>query len=266
MAGRRVIQCVGPSYPMPDRKSAVQRSVNLYLREVEGLGEDKQLVLDSAPGLEVYLDLGGGGGGLVNGPQILFLDTFTGMAGTTLDQHMPDVGGPWRAFTTPWFGPIDLSRLWLDGGGTMTADGYFGSSEAMATPAASTPTGDHTIEIDFVLNGSGGPYCGFCATEGGAGYVMNWFVHEESGFEIDFYRQYDNGAADDMGLFNVPYVAGSHTLRIEVTGTMRLILLDGIQLTSFEDPIIPNYGAFYLAPQDSANILWSRVQIQRSAS
>lgn len=58
MAGVRAIQCVGPSYMLADRKSAVQRAVNLYLREVEGLGEDKQLVLDSAPGLVQHLDLG----------------------------------------------------------------------------------------------------------------------------------------------------------------------------------------------------------------
>lgn len=58
MAGKRFIPCVGPSYALADRKSAVQRSVNMYLREIEGLGEDKQAVLVSAPGLVQHLDLG----------------------------------------------------------------------------------------------------------------------------------------------------------------------------------------------------------------
>ncbi|MCW1958308.1 MAG: packaged DNA stabilization protein [Mycobacterium sp.] len=58
MAGSRAIQCIGPSYHLADRKSAVQRTVNLYMREVEGVGEDLQVVLDSAPGLVEYADLG----------------------------------------------------------------------------------------------------------------------------------------------------------------------------------------------------------------
>lgn len=58
MAGVPVIQCVGPSYFLSDRKSAVQRAVNLYMREVEGVGENKQVVLDSAPGLTALIDFG----------------------------------------------------------------------------------------------------------------------------------------------------------------------------------------------------------------
>ncbi len=58
MAGNRVIQCVGPSYMLVDRKSAVQRAIGLYMRQVEGLGEDRQVVLDSAPGLTLFADLG----------------------------------------------------------------------------------------------------------------------------------------------------------------------------------------------------------------
>jgi hypothetical protein len=59
MAGRRVpVQCVGPSYPLADRKSAAQRSVNLWVQQIEGPGEDVQAVLRSAPGLVRYLDLG----------------------------------------------------------------------------------------------------------------------------------------------------------------------------------------------------------------
>lgn len=58
MGARPVIQCVGPSYPLADRKSAVQRAVNLHMREVEGLGEARQVVLASAPGLTLALDLG----------------------------------------------------------------------------------------------------------------------------------------------------------------------------------------------------------------
>jgi hypothetical protein len=51
MAGIATMKAIGPSYTLADRKSAVQRAVNLYMRSVEGFGEDKQVVLDSAPGL-----------------------------------------------------------------------------------------------------------------------------------------------------------------------------------------------------------------------
>ena len=58
MAGQATIKAIGPSYMLADRKSAVQRAVNLYMRGVEGLGEDKQVVLQSAPGLSVLADVG----------------------------------------------------------------------------------------------------------------------------------------------------------------------------------------------------------------
>ena len=51
MASRDTIKVIGPSYSLGDRKSAVQRSINLMMSEVEGLGEARQLVLSSAPGL-----------------------------------------------------------------------------------------------------------------------------------------------------------------------------------------------------------------------
>lgn len=58
MAGNAFIPCIGPSYFLPDRKSAVQRSVNLYLRQIEGLGEARQLVLQSTDGLAQLNDFG----------------------------------------------------------------------------------------------------------------------------------------------------------------------------------------------------------------
>lgn len=58
MAGARVMQCIGPSYQLADRQSAVQRSVNLYLRDIEGVGEERRLVLGSVPGLRLLADLG----------------------------------------------------------------------------------------------------------------------------------------------------------------------------------------------------------------
>lgn len=58
MAGIQQIKCIGPSYQLADRKAAVQRSVNLYLRQVEGLGEDRTLILDSTPGLRPVVDVG----------------------------------------------------------------------------------------------------------------------------------------------------------------------------------------------------------------
>jgi hypothetical protein len=58
MAGQREVRCVGPSYFLADRKSAIQRAVNLYLMSIEGAGEDSPFVLESAPGLEEKANLG----------------------------------------------------------------------------------------------------------------------------------------------------------------------------------------------------------------
>ena len=55
MAGNRTIECIGPSYMLADRKSAVQRAVNLFLTQIEGVGEDRQLILRSAPGITSYI-------------------------------------------------------------------------------------------------------------------------------------------------------------------------------------------------------------------
>lgn len=57
MAGIAQVKAVGPSYQLADRKSASQRSINLYMRQVEGLGEDKQVVLDGAPGFKERVTL-----------------------------------------------------------------------------------------------------------------------------------------------------------------------------------------------------------------
>ncbi len=58
MAGARVVQAIGPSYTLSDRKSAVQRAVNLFLTQIEGPTEDRPLILRSAPGVVEYLNCG----------------------------------------------------------------------------------------------------------------------------------------------------------------------------------------------------------------
>lgn len=55
MAGAKVIECVGPSYWLRDRKTAIQRSVNLYPMVAEDSGN---LVLESAPGLSLVNAIG----------------------------------------------------------------------------------------------------------------------------------------------------------------------------------------------------------------
>lgn len=69
----RVVQAIGPSYYLRDRKTAVQRAVNLYMMQVEGLGEDAQIVLESAPGLELVADLGAEIRGMRNADGRLFI-------------------------------------------------------------------------------------------------------------------------------------------------------------------------------------------------
>jgi hypothetical protein len=81
----RDIRVIGGSYFLRDRKTAVQRSVNCYPMRVEGFGEDTQMVLESAPGLELVATLAGDVRGMRNADGRLFV-----VAGTTLYEF---VGG-----------------------------------------------------------------------------------------------------------------------------------------------------------------------------
>jgi hypothetical protein len=56
MAGQRYLPVVGPSYQLADRKAAVQRSINLYVQQVGGPGEDPVFTLTQAPGLTLKVD------------------------------------------------------------------------------------------------------------------------------------------------------------------------------------------------------------------
>lgn len=58
MAGRRELKCVGPSAWLPDRKAACQRTINLYLSQVDSPGEDASTILESTPGLVSTIDFG----------------------------------------------------------------------------------------------------------------------------------------------------------------------------------------------------------------
>ena len=57
MAGRKVVQAIGPSYQIADRKAGVQRAVNLRVRVIEGEGEPNMLVLESVEGLRPFLTM-----------------------------------------------------------------------------------------------------------------------------------------------------------------------------------------------------------------
>lgn len=87
MAGNREIRCIGPSAQLADRKSAVQRAVNLYMRQVDGLGENVQVVLDSAPGLELVQDFGVEARGLYSTGGRIFV-----VAGSTLFETTSGTG------------------------------------------------------------------------------------------------------------------------------------------------------------------------------
>ena len=81
MAGEREVRAIGPSYYLNDRKTAVQRSINLYVMQVEGLGEDSPLVLESAPGLKLVYDFGTPVRGIHTAEGRFFV-----VAGTTLQE------------------------------------------------------------------------------------------------------------------------------------------------------------------------------------
>ena len=79
MAGRAEIRAIGPSYQLADKRTACQRSVNLYMAQVEGLGEARQVILESAPGFASYLTMPGNVRGMRNVEGTLYV-----VAGTNL--------------------------------------------------------------------------------------------------------------------------------------------------------------------------------------
>lgn len=54
----RVIQAIGPSSHLADRKASVQRTINMRMTEIEGVGEDKPVYLQSSEGLTQTLASG----------------------------------------------------------------------------------------------------------------------------------------------------------------------------------------------------------------
>lgn len=93
MAGTETIKCIGPSCFLADRKAAIQRAVNLYMSQLEGLGEDRQVVLDSAPGLSLLVTLPGTVRGMHNADGRWFVvagETLYEMSGASYTER----GGP----------------------------------------------------------------------------------------------------------------------------------------------------------------------------
>lgn len=103
MAGQKVIQCVGPSYQLADRKTAVQRSVNLYIKQVEGLGENNQIVLASINGLTTKVDLGATTRGAYSTDTRRFV-----VAGTTLYERDTAGGAIVRGTLASGSGPVSM--------------------------------------------------------------------------------------------------------------------------------------------------------------
>ena len=56
MAGSPIVQAIGPSYHLADRKAAVQRAVNWRLQQVLALGEDKKVILAASEGWTAEID------------------------------------------------------------------------------------------------------------------------------------------------------------------------------------------------------------------
>jgi hypothetical protein len=104
MAGRTEIKCIGPSYSLGDRKAAVQRSINLYMQQVEGLGEDKQVILVSAPGLEVFASLGATARGAFNCDGRLFV-----VAGSSLYEVSSAGALTLRGALVGTYGPVSMA-------------------------------------------------------------------------------------------------------------------------------------------------------------
>lgn len=73
MAGQQVIECVGPSNWLRDRKTAIQRAVNLYPMVSEASNDKPILVLESAPGLELVHDFGADVRGMRNADGRMFV-------------------------------------------------------------------------------------------------------------------------------------------------------------------------------------------------
>lgn len=104
MAGRREIKCIGPSAAVADRKSAVQRAVNLYMSQVEGIGEDLPAVLESAPGLDVFLAITGKDlRGQYNANGRWFV-----AAGDSLYEVYTDATSVWRGTLASASGPVGM--------------------------------------------------------------------------------------------------------------------------------------------------------------
>lgn len=202
---------------------------------------------------------------------VYFLDTFTGAQGTTLADHVGEVGGQWRPFNTPWVPPSDLSSIVLNGAGGLDSTAVSPFNSAIAQSLASVPQGDHAVEIDFITTARANPYCGFCAQEDGSGYIMTWFVQNDDYFEIDTVwatptdggNPGPQGGAEGEAWFATTAAHGIvHTLRIELVGTTHTVYLNGTQMMTFTENRFPSGGAFWWANHD-AGITLDKVRVYK---
>ena len=140
MAGQREVRAIGPSYYLRDAKTAVQRAVNLYMMQVEGLGEDSPVVLESAPGLEFVADLGAEIRGLRNADGRFFVAAGAALKEMSAAEVFTDIGTlstssgfVSMANGTGQLAAVDGGTLYvlnLDTGAfaAVTADGWRGSN------------------------------------------------------------------------------------------------------------------------------------------
>ena len=101
MAGSPEIRCLGPSAYLPDRKAACQRTINMFLRQLTGLGEDKRVILESVPGLVERIDFGAPVRGAFSNGEREFV-----VAGTTL--YETTSGSAVARGTIAGSGPVDM--------------------------------------------------------------------------------------------------------------------------------------------------------------
>lgn len=97
MAGSPIVQAIGPSYHLTDRKAAVQRAVNWRLQQVLALGEDKKVILAASEGWTTELDLGVAARGIFATEDRMFIVAGTQLleyvAGATVVRGAVDAGG-----------------------------------------------------------------------------------------------------------------------------------------------------------------------------
>ena len=148
-------------------------------------------------------------------------DSFSEAADAALSAHVPEIGGAWAAYGSPYSGTASV--IAAEG----RVAGASSSSSALYTNAAPPPSADYLVEAVVRFTSSTGKRVGIAARYSTSGTENGYLVYFDGSYWV--LRKVVAGVSTDLGSYygssslNTDYV-----LRFEVFATTLTVSIDGV--------------------------------------